>query len=282
MHTFNAEQTARFFDQTFFRDATPQLRHRDHLLMQAVLKPLLLYNPRIIDFGCGPGWLLHHMIKAGFDAVGMEKHNEVYRSAESLLASIDKQDCIVQGGVEEFSEFEPESFDIVVAMGVLQYLSEAEYEVILKAVARVLRPNGCFVATFQNALFDLYTFNKYTIDFLMHQLVGPLLSPGQWDRVKAAISTLVVNSERPDYSPTRARDNVFVRLTNPLTLAEDIGRYGMRLEKKYFYEWFGLPPLVGDIDGISQAVTARFELRDATAWQGHFMANAFLAEFKAN
>jgi SAM-dependent methyltransferase len=288
MHQFDSEVTARFFNDIFARSdaettATPEtrLRNRDKLLLRYVLEPRRRRAPRIVDFGCGQGRLLGHLIASGFDAIGMEKHEGMRRAAEAVLAAAGHADRIVEGGVDDFASLPSESFDIVIMMGVLQYVSEDDYRKAIEAVPRILRPNGCLAATFQNSFFDLYTFNKYTIDFFIHQLVGPLADSTHKKTIEKCISELIVNPDKPPYSADRARDNVFVRLTNPLLLSAEFRLHGLELREKYFYDFFGLPPLLqSKHQAIAQAIASHFELERASSWHGHFMANAFLAEFE--
>jgi SAM-dependent methyltransferase len=288
MHQFDSDVTARFFNDIFARSdaettSTPEtrLRSRDKLLLSHVLEPRRHKAPRIIDFGCGQGRLLGHIIASGFDAIGMEKHEGMRNAAEAELAAAGSGDRILKGGVDEFAALPSASFDIVIMMGVLQYLSDDDYRKVTKAISRVLKPNGCFAATFQNAFFDLYTFNKYTMDFFIHQLVGPLVEPSQQKAVEKSLSELIANPDKPPYSPDRARDNVFVRLTNPLLLGDEFRSHGLELKEKYFYDFFGLPPLLQKHQAIAQGIASHFELERATAWHGYFMANAFLAEFES-
>jgi hypothetical protein len=89
----------------------------------------------------------------------------------------------------------------------------------------------------------------------------------------------MVNFDKPPYAPTRARDNIFVYLTNPLTIEGHLRGAKFSARQKYFYEWFGLPPLItGSHPETAKRIAASFEVDNATAWQGHFMANAFLIE----
>lgn len=288
MHTFNSEETAIFFNKTFApqeRDqtSTPEtkLRHRDHILLRYILEPLKKRKLRILDFGCGQGRQLAHLIANGYDVVGMEKHPGMREHAERELAQIDSTGRLIAGGIPELAVIKPGSFDIIVMLGVMQYLSEEEYETAIEACANILKPGGLFVATFQNSFFDLFTFNKYTLDFFMNALVGPFLENSERAKVEQALAGLMTNPDKPPHHDGRARDNVFVRLTNPITIGDDMLKRGFTLRAKYFYEWFGLPPLLGSQHAtISQRITQRFEVENPTAWQGYFMANAFLAEFE--
>jgi SAM-dependent methyltransferase len=218
------------------------------------------------------------MLDSGLDAVGVEKHEGMRAHAQQLVESPER---VLAGGVEALKAIPGESFDVVLMMGVLQYLSDDDFAAAVNESKRILKkPGGVFYATFQNALFDLFTFNKYTVDFFMHGLCGPHLKANERQPVECAIRKLVTNPAAPAHAPARARDNVFVRLSNPLTIASELKRdFGLVHRETNFYEWFGLPPLLGSEFGpISKRIGNELS-RDPTAWQGTFMANAFLASF---
>lgn len=284
VHQFNAEKTYKFFDEVFPKLVAPKiptgLRHRDNILMQHILPSRRGKSLRILDFGCGQGVLLEHLVSQGFDAMGMEPSEDMRSHAAEKLKAHGKTDRLIAGGVPQFSSLPTASFDVVIMMGVFQYLSDEDYLMMRREITRVLRPGGCLAATFQNAFFDLYTFNRYTLDFYMHQLLGPQVKDADKPAVEAALGNLMTNPGAPPVSPDRARDNIFVRLTNPLSIADDFTGHGLKLDNKYFYEWFGLPPLTDKkLANVSKSVADHFEVERATAWQGHFMANAFLGEF---
>jgi hypothetical protein len=89
----------------------------------------------------------------------------------------------------------------------------------------------------------------------------------------------MVNFDKPPYNKMRARDNIFVYLTNPLTIDGHLRQAGFDARQKHFYEWFGLPPLITSRHPeTAKRIAESFEVENATAWQGHFMANAFLIE----
>jgi SAM-dependent methyltransferase len=186
---------------------------------------------------------------------------------------------VVPGDVGSLKDLPPKQYDFFVAMGVFQYMTKEEYDKTLVEIARLLKPNGILIATYQNALFDLYTFNKYTVDFMIRKIIGPYVSEVDDSGVRNDIEQLLVNPEKPAYSTTRARDNIFVHLTNPLTIGGHLERAGFRVQQKFFYEYFGLPPLLMEKHpALAASIRSQFEVVNATAWQGHFMANAFLTQ----
>jgi SAM-dependent methyltransferase len=284
VRTFDARATNRFFAGVF-AELTGEIASESkalHPREQIVAERLLPQSPngptRLLDFGCGQARLLKHLIDRGYDAYGVEKSAGMLGHARAQLGEPNSH-RVRQGSLDALHEMPARSFDIVIAIGVLQYLPDAEYRELFSEAHRLLRDDGRLVVTFQNAFFDLFTFNKYTVDFFQNDLLGRQVSESQRERLGAVIGSLLANPARPDYSTWRARDNVFVRLTNPLLIEAELRDYGFGSKGKYFYEFFGLPPLaVGMEPELATQIAARFEIVNPTAWEGHFLANAFIVD----
>lgn len=289
MIKFNADETAVFFNKTYRQvdsvrgqNVETRLHPRDRIFLDRILKSTEPAACRILDFGCGQGRLLATLLERGHDAHGMEKHEEMRAIANAQTQKwATAGERVAAGDVRSLKDLPGKQYDYFVAMGVFQYMAKAEYDQTLAAIARLLKPNGTLIATYQNALFDLFTFNKFTVDFMMHKLLGPELSESEAVDVKRGLEQLLTNPEKPPHSATRARDNIFVHTSNPLTIDGHLRRAGFEVQAKYFYEYFGLPPLLTDKHGsLAAAVRAKFEVTNAEAWQGHFMANAFLVQMQ--
>jgi SAM-dependent methyltransferase len=284
---FDADETATFFNKVYRKvdierglNADTRLHPRDRIFLDLVLKTTEPATCRILDFGCGQGRLLSTLLERGYDAEGMEKHDAMREIAnfETQKWAIHRP-RVVPGDIRTLGELPGGQYDFFVAMGVFQYMTKEEYQNTLSEVRRLLKPKGTLIATYQNAFFDLYTFNKYTVDFMIEKIIGPYVAEADKNGVRKDLEQLLVNPEKPTYSVTRARDNIFVHLTNPLTIGDHLRSAGFQLQQKFFYEYFGLPPLLAENHGsVAASIRSRFEITNATAWQGHFMANAFLAQ----
>jgi 2-polyprenyl-6-hydroxyphenyl methylase/3-demethylubiquinone-9 3-methyltransferase len=109
--------------------------------------------PRILDIGCGAGFLSNELAQQGYRITGVD-------SAEQALAVARRHDAT--GSVDYRSgdatrlEFADGAFDAVCAMDFLEHV-EAPGDVVREA-ARVLKPNG---------LFFFYTFNRNPLSWLV-------------------------------------------------------------------------------------------------------------------
>lgn len=286
---FDADETAAFFNEVYRKvdierglKADTRLHPRDRIFLETILRKTAAKPEtcRILDFGCGQGRLLATLLERGYDAEGMEKHDEMREIANLETKKwATSRPRVSAGDVRTLTELPSGQYDFFVAMGVFQYMTKEEYHGTLAEIRRLLKPKGTLIATYQNAFFDLYTFNKYTVDFMIEKIVGPLVSDADKSNIKEDLEQLLINPEKPAYSVTRARDNIFVHVTNPLTLGDHLHGAGFQLQQKFFYEYFGLPPLIVDkYSSAAASIRSKFEIIDATAWQGHFMANAFLVQ----
>ena len=285
VHVFDADKRSEFFDKTFAptqlnllnKGEITHLHPRDLILLN-----ILETHPagaKILDYGCGQGRLLGELLKRGYDAYGYEPSQGMGEIATEHFVAKER---IFIGSDDLLSAFEGEKYDLVLLMGVMQYLSDDERSQVFDRIKTYLKPGGTLIATFQNGLFDLFTFNKYTRDAVANMLLAGQLSEAETRQVEDAIGGLLTNPDLPAHSEWRARDNIFVRFENPLTVGGYLAERGFVLDRRWFYEWFGLPPLLTNTLGdLGKRIKDTFEVVDAEDWRGHFMANAFLVSAKA-
>ncbi|WP_303316221.1 class I SAM-dependent methyltransferase [Flavivirga abyssicola] len=104
-------------------------------------------NQKILDIGCGPGDILDflpevHYFGIDLDNNYIEKAKKKYQNRGTFICS----------GVTDFTLPELESFDIVIASGVLHHLNDEEciklFEIAFAAIkpnGRVITYDGCYV-----------------------------------------------------------------------------------------------------------------------------------------
>jgi 2-polyprenyl-3-methyl-5-hydroxy-6-metoxy-1,4-benzoquinol methylase len=96
---------------------------------------------RWLDVGCGAGALLRTAAGGGWTAIGTEV-------AEAPAEALRADGFDVRLGELESLDLEPESFDVVSAVEVLEHVPDPA--VLISAVAGLLRPGGCLYLTTPN------------------------------------------------------------------------------------------------------------------------------------
>lgn len=283
VHKYIAEKTKNYFNSMagdYFLAYAP----RDEIFLKLILPKYGQKNKskiRALDFACGGGSLLLKMLKFGIKAKGIEKHDELYQLARKRLEENNFNTAnIIQGSIKDLDKLPKNSFDFIVLMGIFQYLSPQQRNQLYAKIYRLLKPKGHMVATFQNALFDLFTFNKYTIDFFQEKIFKPLkLDKSMGQEIITDLKSLITHPDKPDYSPKIARDNIYVETTNPLTISEELANHRFILLQKYFYSFFPLPRLMeSKYKKQFEKFKKQFEVTRSKEWYGHFMANAFVVD----
>lgn len=110
------------------------------LRLQFIQKFANLSGKRVVDVGCGGGILTEGLVQAGADALGIDLSADLIdiadlHSLESGLAS--HYQTI---SVEDLAAQEPESFDYVTCMEMLEHVPDPAS--IIKACSRLVKPGG--------------------------------------------------------------------------------------------------------------------------------------------
>ncbi|MEK6890868.1 MAG: class I SAM-dependent methyltransferase [Nanoarchaeota archaeon] len=107
-------------------------------------------NKTLLDLGCGTGLDLVKYLEKGFDAYGTDASKVMLAEAMSLVAP-ERLKLARHTSIP----FRDEFFDTVVTRFSLHYLDKEELKETYKEVARVLKPNGDFIAVARHPLVDL-------------------------------------------------------------------------------------------------------------------------------
>lgn len=101
---------------------------------------------RVLDYGCGPGFLIEHLLREkitcrGFDfsEVSVNRVNERFASSPYWKGAISANELPLP--------FKDGEFDLVTCLETLEHLDDATLEATLNEISRVLAPGGMAVFT---------------------------------------------------------------------------------------------------------------------------------------
>ena len=102
----------------------------------------------LLDVGCGPGMMVRHLLdsRRGDFRIAACDQSAAMVDAVAARTRKDERVRLSVGDIEDMP-FPDASFDVVLAMGVLEY---ADATLALQEIARVVRPGGLVVATMLN------------------------------------------------------------------------------------------------------------------------------------
>lgn len=187
------------------KEAGKQLQHPENFKRYArdILQLLPIRQGRLLDVGCGLGWLVKEAASVGFTASGVDP--------SQTLVSLGKKEL----GVNLTVTFPiNQKFDVVVAKHVLEHITEADQ--FLGKISHVLKPGGYFLTACPN---------NYS---LMHWIFRDRwygLCPSQhvWQFTPKSLSALLVRNgfkidkvivNSLDYQPGGVKQIVFWFLIN--------------------------------------------------------------------
>lgn len=94
-------------------------------------------NQKILDIGCGPGDILDFLPEV--DYIGIDLDSSYIEKAKKKYSN---RGTFICSGVNKFNINEPETFDIVIASGVLHHLNDKECIKLFKLAYKAMKPNG--------------------------------------------------------------------------------------------------------------------------------------------
>jgi len=101
---------------------------------------------RVLDVGCGPGLTIDYFVDRGFQFYGVDISPEMIRQCQAAFASVPAAHFSV--GRIEAMEFPDATFDVVLSLGVVEYIEDDAAAV--REMARVTRPGGSIIVSLPN------------------------------------------------------------------------------------------------------------------------------------
>jgi len=235
---------------------------------------------RLLDAGCGGAVVLAEFLKDGWDAHGCDLVDEMVTLAkENLTLGGHDPNRIKQAAIWNLDAYPDKSFDVVMSLGVMEYIRPDEERQAFAAIRRVLRDDGIFVVENINGLFDIATFNRFTMDFFAEHFFPKFFTPETAAVLRGRLEKLVTHPDKPSRAGrfTTTRDQVFTKAENPLVYKDKAKENGFIEREQAFYRFHAVPPLMFEESPELERVSIPHELELSRHWIGHFLASGFVS-----
>jgi SAM-dependent methyltransferase len=180
-------------------------------------------------------------------------------------------------------------FDALLAMGVLPHVQNEEY--VLKNMKNLVKPNGRVFIEFRNKLFSLFTFNRYTYEFIMEDLldgVSPqlksIVSKNLKDRLQMNLPTPRMTSASANVNDSSADgevigyDAILSKFHNPFEMIDLFEKIGFKESKLHWYHYHPAMPNLSEEDPqLFRDEALKLEHNNSN-WKGMFLCSAFVIE----
>jgi 2-polyprenyl-3-methyl-5-hydroxy-6-metoxy-1,4-benzoquinol methylase len=235
----------------------------------------------LYEVGVGEGTPLASMAEMGFQVAGCDISPAMVELAKATFETRGFDPELISAGDVASADFASglggQTFDAAMALGVLPHVpSDEEF---LENIKAIVRPGGRVFIEFRNKLFSLFTFNRFTREFILDDLLK-----GVPDSVKAAVDAEISPRLALDLPPKRGGidgapgyDEILARYHNPFELCETFERNGFANPKVHWYHYHPALPKMERELGVDFR-KAGFELEYEDSWRGMFLCSAGVIE----
>ena len=249
---------------------------------------------KVIEVGVGEGTPLITLSKAGMDVCGFDiSHAMVEKARANFAENGLSSKNIIFGDIQDPITYSPllkeGQFDALLAMGVLPHVRNEEF--VLKNMKNLVKPNGRVFIEFRNKLFSLFTFNRYTYEFIMEDLldgVSPklknIVSKNLKDRLYMNLPIPRMTGESANLQEFSANDGVpgydaiLSKFHNPFEMVDLFEKIGFEESKLHWYHYHPAMPNLSDEDPhLFRDEALKLEHNNSN-WKGMFLCSAFVIE----
>ena len=260
---------------------------RMHLLINSFLKNDLR---RIVEIGVGEGTPLVQLAKAGMSVCGIDISTKMVEAAKKNFANNSLDEANVSwGDIQDPMTYNHVlhngKFDGLLAMGVMPHVHNDEF--VLSNMKNMVKPGGKVFIEFRNKLFSLFTFNRYTKEFILDDLLDGVSS-----ELKEIVSRDLENRLEMDKPTPRLKgssagkeegdfvgyDAILSKFHNPFEVEQMFKKLGYKEPKFLWYHYHPAMPFLSDkARDLYRNEALRLE-HDTSGWRGFFLCSAFVIE----
>lgn len=240
----------------------------------------------VYEVGVGEGTPLVVLADTGLDVAGCDISHEMVKHAKERFtqAKLDPE-RVQHGDIEDPASFAAQAkhgpFDAVIAAGVLPHVKNDLGA--LRNMRTLVRTGGKGLIEFRNKLFSLFTFNRFTYDFIVDELLADVAAD-----VKAAVSAELKKRCAMDVPAAGGKggnlryEDIRARFHNPFELPRLFGAAGFKFRRIHWYHFHAAPPLAEAAVGTETFRRESMRLEGRTDdWRGHFLCSAGVVEADA-
>ena len=249
---------------------------------------------RVLEVGVGEGTPLVTLSKAGIDVAGFDISDNMIKACQNNLKknNIDASKIIwgdIQDPTTYTSLLKEGQFDAILAMGVLPHVRNDEF--VLNNIKAIVKPSGRVFVEFRNKLFSLFTFNRYTYEFILDDLLAGV-SPQLKDLVAADLKKRLAMdrpierltgesanlAESGHDSDVPGYDAILSKLHNPFEILDLFEKCGFSECKLLWYHYHPAMPFISDQSkDLFRDEALKLE-HENSGWRGLFLCSAFVVE----
>lgn len=241
---------------------------------------------RVIEVGVGEGTPISTLAAAGIETAGFDiSHNMVDKCRETLKSKGLRHDNIIWGDVQDPTSYTPlmadGQYDGLMAMGVMPHVRNDIQS--LTNMRTMVRPGGSVFIEFRNKLFSLFTFNRYTYEFIMDDLladVAPKMKKivGENLKKRLEMDKPTPRVEHDEDADAPGYDAILSKFHNPFEVLEMFEQTGFEDAKLLWYHYHPAMPYLTDEDKTLFRDEALKLEHEASGWRGMFLCSAFVVE----
>jgi 2-polyprenyl-3-methyl-5-hydroxy-6-metoxy-1,4-benzoquinol methylase len=278
------------YERELLADTTrdyPANYFRMHLLINSFVKNGL---KNVVEIGVGEGTPLVQLAKAGMKVSGVDISRSMVEKAKgnfknngldpNLISWGDIQDPMTYNHLLDAGQY-----DGLLAMGVMPHVHNDEF--VLSNMKNMVKPGGKVFIEFRNKLFSLFTFNRYTKEFILDdllrgvsnelkQLVSADLDKRlEMDKPTPRLSGSSDGSNKGDFV---GYDAILSKFHNPFEVQSLFKKLGF---SDVNFLWYHYHPAMPFISEESEELFRNEALRlehDVSGWRGFFLCSAFVIE----
>jgi 2-polyprenyl-3-methyl-5-hydroxy-6-metoxy-1,4-benzoquinol methylase len=204
---------------------------------------------RALDLGCGAGDAIWPMARRGMQCLGVDFAPSMIEFARRGAKEHSLSNCeFAVGSVLEYP-LKSRHFDLAFALGVIEYLSLKEVEQLLWRVWDAMVPDGSLVLESRNRLFNLVSFNDFTVQEIetgnLAALLEEALAIVSAPTMSECLEALVQLKNTPDVLETYPAVGVPVQIRHQYTpgqLSRLLSSCGFQPAALSGYHYHGLTP----------------------------------------